>query len=254
MTIFEMIKQVEKATTLKTVEKYANNAGVKLGNIKNIDKAKNKVINGLMNEGKNVAEEMGAYRVRAYNKAIERYNKKAMEHNEKASKMVQYAMKKLGKNTKDVRHYLQGYELDLSQRSNITYQRANSPFAEEEPEKMVFSDLKSINRRIRQLENMDKELTPSKIIKSMINNPRSKKDFQEKLKGFVDSGIMPDSDKNKLLKQFSKMNGLQQEILINNVTNYMPDKYLYTNDDKEELEVNLFNKLSDEIRTISTYL
>lgn len=251
----EIINKVNSAKTLKTVKKYANMLGVKLGNTKDVSKARNKVINKAISERESISQEVAKNKQKAFNKAMERYQKIALKHNEKAIRMTNYAMLKLGKITPNIQDYLQGKELDLSTRSNITYQRANSPFAIEDYDNIEFGDIKAINRRIATLEKQNRKLTKKQIDKSIVSNTVSKHGFESKLQGYVDSGDLTENDKNLILVEFNKLNGLQQEILMNNVVKNMPDKYPKANkEEEEEINVNLVNKLLGEIRNVSTYL
>ena len=109
----EIIKKVNNATTLKTVKKYADMLGVTLGNTKDVNKARNRVINKAITERDSISQEVAKNKQKAFNKALERYQKTAMKHNEKAIKMTFYAMQKLGKITTNVQDYLQGKELNL---------------------------------------------------------------------------------------------------------------------------------------------
>lgn len=250
----EIIKKVNKATTLKTVKKYAEKLGVKLGNTKDVNKARNKVINRAISERESISQEVEKYKQKTFNKALERYQKAAMKHNEQAIKMTFYAMQKLGKITTNVQEYLQGKELNLSQRSNITYQRSNTPFKIEDFNNIEFADIKSVNRRIRTLERLDKRLTKKQVEKELITSKVSKQNFENKLQGYVDAGNLSENSKDILMVNFNKLNSLQQEVLVNNVVKNMPNKYAKANDEEgDEISVNLENKLANEINNISTY-
>ena len=250
----EIIKKVNNATTLKTVKKYADMIGVKLGNTKDVNKARNRVINKAITERDTISQEVAKNKQKAFNKALERYQKTAMKHNEKAIKMTFYAMQKLGKITTNVQEYLQGKELNLSQRSNITYQRSNSPFKIEDYNNIEFENIKSVNRRIRSLERLDKRLTKKQVEKELISSKVSKQNFEKKLQGYVDAGNLSENTKDILMTQFNSLNALQQEVLVNNVVKNMPNKYSKANDEEgEEISINLENKLTNEINNISTY-
>ena len=67
----EIIKKVNKATTLKTVKKYADMLGVKLGNTKDVSKARNRVINKATSEMKSITQEVEKYKQKTFNKAKE---------------------------------------------------------------------------------------------------------------------------------------------------------------------------------------
>lgn len=250
----EIINKVTNAKTLKTVKKYAEMLGVKLGNTKDVNKARNRIINKAISERESISQEVEKYKQKAFNKALERYQKTAMKHNEQAIKMTFYAMQKLGKITTNVQEYLQGKELNLSQRSNITYQRSNTPFKIEDYNNIEFTDIKSVNRRIRTLERLDKRLTKKQVEKELITSKVSKQNFENKLQGYVDAGNLSENSKDILMVNFNKLNALQQEVLLNNVIKNMPDKYQKANDEEgDEISVNLENKLSNEINNISTY-
>ena len=250
----EILKRVNKATTLKTVKKYADMLGIKLGNTKDVNKARNRVINRVTSEKKSIKQEVAEYKQKAFNKAKERYKKAAMKHNEKAIKMTFYGMQKLGKITTNVQEYLQGKELNLSQRSNITYQRSNTPFKIEDYDNIEFADIKSVNRRIKSLERLDKRLTKKQVEKELISSKVSKQNFENKLQGYVDAGNLSQNSKDLLIAEFDKLNALQQEVLVNNVVKNMPNKYPKANDEEgEEISLNLENKLLNEINNVSTY-
>ena len=250
----EIIKRVNKATTLKTVKKYADMLGVKLGNTKDVNKARNRVINKATSERESISQEVEKYKQKAFNKSIERYQKAAMKHNEQAIKMTFYAMQKLGKITTNVQEYLQGKELNLSQRSNITYQRSNTPFKIEDYDNIEFSDIKSVNRRIKTLERLNKRLTKKQVEKELISSKVSKQNFENKLQGYIDAGNLSQNSKDLLMAEFDKLNALQQEVLVNNVIKNMPNKYGKANDEEgEEISLNLENKLLNEINNVSTY-
>ena len=250
----EIIKRVNKATTLKTVKKYADMLGVKLGNTKDVNKARNRVINKATSETKSIKQEVEKYKQKAFNKAVERYQKVAMKHNEKAIKMTFHAMQKLGKITTNVQEYLQGKELNLSERSNITYQRSNTPFKIEDYNNIEFADIKSVNRRIKALERLDKRLTKKQVEKELISSKVSKQNFENKLQGYVDAGNLSQNSKDLLTAEFDKLNALQQEVLVNNVVKNMPNKYPKANDEEgDEISLNLENKLLNEINNVSTY-
>lgn len=190
----------------------------------------------------------------AYNRALAKYQEEAIKHNEKAVKMTFYAMQKLGKFTSNVQGYLQGRELDLSSTSGITYQRANTPFAIEDYENIEFADAKTINRRINSLKKLNRRLTKKQIEKELVSNQVSKQSFESKLQGYVDAGDITENDKELLMTKFNSLNGLQQEILINNVVKDMPNRYpKASKEEGEEISANLVNKLNREMNTISNY-
>lgn len=250
----EIINKVNKAKTLKTVKKYGEMLGVNFGNTKDINKARNRVINKAITERDSISQEVVKNKQKAFNKALERYQKTAEKHNRKAMKMLNYGMEKIGKYTSNVRDYLIGKELDLSQTRGITYQRANTPFAIEDYENIEFSSIKAINNRIKTLGKLDKRLTKKQINKELSANEVSKEGFENKLQGYVDAGDITENDKELLMERFNSLNGLQQEVMLNNVIKSMPNKYPKpSKEESEEITVNLLNKLNREIDNISTY-
>lgn len=192
---------------------------------------------------------------RAYDRAYAKYVKTAMKHNERAFKMTNYAMTKLNKFTSNVRDYMQGKELNLSERSNITYQMSNSPFAFEDYENIEFANAKAINRRIATLEKQNRKLTEKQVDKLISKNGVARQNFESKLQGYVDAGNISENDKKLLLEQFDRLDGLQQGILITNVVSKMKDKYpSASKEEEEEINTNIVNKILDEINNVSTYL
>ena len=149
-------------------------------------------------------------------------------------------MEKIGKYTSNVRDYLIGKELNLSNSKGITYQRANTPFAIEDYENMEFSSTKAINNRIKTLGKLDKRLTKKQINKELSGNEVSKEGFENKLQGYVDAGDITENEKELLMERFNSLNGLQQEVLLNNVIKDMPNKYpKASKEESEEISINL---------------
>ena len=249
------INDINKAKTLKRLQKIASHIGVSLGNIKDIVKAKNRLTDALAKEQVTIQKERAKHKVKVENNvkvqrrkvsilAIKR-NNAIRDLNEKIEYDIFKATKNLDKASNQLR-YLRGENIKINSQFT-TNADTDAPLKYKS-----FENLKGNNHKalIEQLTNdinnlknyKDKFSKSDSLFATMIN---------QHLDDYEKAGYLLNNEKQELANAFNKFNYVKQSYFLNQIVDTMKSKYRLDDDVDEDLKLKFNNFINDMIENIN---
>ena len=180
-------------------------------------------------------------------KAMKKLEKVVNKHNQLVYKKLNYVVKKYNLSENQL-NFLLGREVwtdSYKMKDKIVIKRQNSQFQVINLENYYADSIETINSRIKQINQFNERLTSNKIASEIANDKQSLNAIENILSGYVNDGTMEEHVKNQIMTQLKLMNGMQQKAFYNILMNTTPKlKYNTTDDDFENLQLNLYNKWS----------
>lgn len=184
-------------------------------------------------------------------KAMRRLEKAVAKHNQLVYKKLNYLVKKHNL-TENQLNFMIGRDVTIDGykvRDKIVIRRQNTQFGIIDLENFYASDIDAVNSRIKQINKLNSRLTNQTIDKELANDVQSLSAIENLLNGYVNDGIMEPHVKNQIMEQLRAMNGMQQKAFYNILMASAPkSKYIFSEDEQEELQLNLYNKWSSMLQ------
>ena len=232
MTINQIKNNVTKAKTLNTLKKYGERVGVKLGNTKDLNKAKNKILNAITKERNQIKQDLISYENKL--KAKPSYQKAQLrklnnQRNKLIDDLYDYVQDGLliirkGKDNRLKRaekqfRYLIGEHVGIS--GNLkTAIDTNAPLKKRDLTNLMGNNFEALinitKREIDLLSNPSTLLTPN-----IEFNNRFKKYLDE----YYNSGYIDKNERNILLNKFTQFSYAQQSYFLNELSDFSRERY-----------------------------
>ena len=205
------INQINKAKTLKALQKVANSLGVKIGNMKNIDKIKNKLINSRNKEISQVSQE--------YKKII----KQRFDNKFKELKPFNRIRNKLD-TVHNVNVYLNksaGEYQSVAELNQLMFEFKN-----------IKGDIKM--KHVKQVAKAN-GYTPNELL-NIMNDKIAKFDLNT-YRGLLEFYGFKDNEIDELVNDFNNASYKRQDYMLNIINDYAKGKNRYGADDDIEHEL-----------------
>ena len=182
-----------------------------------------------------------------FDKAMRKLEKAVNKHNQLVYKKLNYVVKKHNLNENQL-NFLIGRDVwtdSYKMKDKIVIKRQNSQFQIINLENYYADSIESIKSRIKQINQFNNRLASNKIDSEIANDKQSLIAIENLLNGYVNDNTMESHVKSQIMVQLKSMNGMQQKAFYNILMNTTPKvKYITTDDDFEDLQLNLYNKWS----------
>ena len=199
--------QINKAKTIKPLQKVANSLGVKIGNMKNIDKIKSKLTKELEKQQAQIKTEMEAIRVRFQNNRVDRDFTRV---------------------SKAEKRFLKSFENATPYERNLFIENKTAHYLDTTVgSPLYFHNFKSKEEFNNFIDSLKPE-NRSQFIKDYINSldlnnykrisPRLTKRFNEKVAELYEVGALSNSDMNNhkhLTETFKSLDYVRQMEMLN---------------------------------------
>ena len=182
-----------------------------------------------------------------FEKAMKELEKVVNKHNQLVYKKLNYVITK-HKLSENQLNFLLGRDVwtdSYKMKDKIVIKRENSQFQIINLENYYADSIESIKSRIKQINQFNNRLASNKIDSEIANDKQSLNAIENILSGYVNDDTMEEHVKNQIIIQLKSMNGMQQKAFYNILMNTSPKlKYNTSDDDFEDLQLNLYNKWS----------
>ena len=189
-------------------------------------------------------------------KAMKRLEKVVKQHNQLVYKKLNYVAKKHNLSENQL-NFLIGRDVSIDGykiKDKVVIKRQNTQFDIINLENFYASNVESINTRIKQINNLNKRLTNQAIDKELANDIQSLSAIENLLDAYVNDGIMEPHVKNQIMEQLKSLNGMQQKAFYNILMASAPkSKYIVSDDEFDEVQLNLYNKWSTMLQQASRF-
>ena len=180
-------------------------------------------------------------------KAMKKLEKVVDKHNQLVYKKLNYVVTKHNLSENQL-NFLLGRDVwtdSYKMKDKIVIKRQNSQFQVINLENYYADSIETVNLRIKQINKFNERLSNKNINEEIANDLVSLNAIENLLNGYVNDGIMEEHVKSQIMAQLKGMNGMQQKVFYNILMNTTPkEKYNTTDDDFEDLQLNLYNKWS----------
>ena len=189
-------------------------------------------------------------------KAMKRLEKVVKQHNQLVYKKLNYVAKKHNLSENQL-NFLIGRDVSIDGykiKDKVVIKRQNTQFDIINLENFYASNVESINTRIKQINNLNKRLTNQAIDKELANDIQVLSAIENLLDSYVNDGIMESHVKNQIMEQLKSLNGMQQKAFYNILMASAPkSKYIVSDDEFDEVQLNLYNKWSTMLQQASRF-
>ena len=189
-------------------------------------------------------------------KAMKRLEKVVKQHNQLVYKKLNYVTKKHNLSENQL-NFLIGRDVSIDGykiKDKVVIKRQNTQFDIISLENFYGSNIESINTRIKQINNLNKRLTNQAIDRELANDIQSLSAIENLLDSYVNDGIMEPHVKNQIMEQLKSLNGMQQKAFYNILMASAPkSKYIVSDDEFDEVQLNLYNKWSTMLQQASRF-
>ena len=189
-------------------------------------------------------------------KAMKRLEKVVKQHNQLVYKKLNYVAKKHNLSENQL-NFLIGRDVSIDGykiKDKVVIKRQNTQFDIINLENFYASNVESINTRIKQINNLNKRLTNQAIDRELANDIQSLSAIENLLDAYVNDGIMEPHVKNQIMEQLKSLNGMQQKAFYNILMASAPkSKYIVSDDEFDEVQLNLYNKWSTMLQQASRF-
>ena len=180
-------------------------------------------------------------------KAMKKLEKTVTKHNQLVYNKLNYVVTKHNLSENQL-NFLLGRDVwtdSYKMKNKIVIKRQNSQFEIIDLTNYYADSIESVNSRIKQINKFNERLSNKNINKEIANDLISLNAIENLLNGYVNDGTMESNVKEQIMTQLKAMNGMQQKAFYNILMNTLPKvKYTTTDDDFEDLQLNLYNKWS----------
>ena len=180
-------------------------------------------------------------------KAMKKLEKTVTKHNQLVYNKLNYVVTKHNLSENQL-NFLLGRDVwtdSYKMKNKIVIKRQNSQFEIIDLTNYYADSIESVNSRIKQINKFNERLSNKNINKEIANDLISLNAIENLLNGYVNDGTMESNVKEQIMSQLKAMNGMQQKAFYNILMNTLPKvKYTTTDDDFEDLQLNLYNKWS----------
>ena len=189
--------------------------------------------------------------IQTMEKAMTKLQKAVEKHNQLVYKKLNYVSKKHNLSENQM-NFLIGRDVTIDgykMKDKIVIKRQNTQFDIINLENFYADSIESVNSRIKQINKLNNRLTNQAIESELANDLTSLSAIEKLLDGYVNDGIMEIHVKNQIMEQSKQMNGMQQKAFYNILMASAPkSKYVVSEDEREELQLNLYNKWSSMLQ------
>ena len=246
--------QINKAKSINALKKIASHIGVKLGNIKDINKAKTKLTNALIKEQLQIKKDMSNYRAKVENslsyqtRKVKRLYKERNKLINDLSESIQMELFNFTKNLTKANNqfrYLMGENIKLNSTLTTTAD-TEAPLKIKGNGVLMGTNHKAL---INQLTSEIEELknNHSKFIKP-------NKEFSKRITGFLDeyenAGYLLENEKKELINRLNNFNYTKQSYFLNQIVSTSKERYRVDEDVDEDLKLKFNNFITDMINGI----
>ena len=187
---------------------------------------------------------------------MKRLEKVVKQHNQLVYKKLNYVTKKHNLSENQL-NFLIGRDVSIDGykiKDKVVIKRQNTQFDIISLENFYASDIESINTRINQINKLNKRLTNQDIDRELANDIQVLSAIENLLDSYVNDGIMEIHVKNQIMEQLKSLNGMQQKAFYNILMASAPkSKYIVSDDEFDELQLNLYNKWSTMLQQASRF-
>lgn len=202
-----------------------------------------------------IEKELYTPKVKTYEQVYKELQKTVEKHNKKVFKQLGY-LSSYGLTENQMNFMIgrevgiDGYKVD----NKYMFQRPESQFTIEDLSNAYFADVQAIEERIAQIKRKDKRLNKTTIDKELRNDKQSLIRINEFLTGWYSDGYIKKSEKDVIKSQVNNLSGAQQVALFTMMSqSEMKVKYIIPDDEREDFELNLKNKISRIIQVASHF-
>ena len=224
-----------------TTPKYLDNG--KLSN-KQIQAQTKRILNAINREKDILRKEANKT---SFDNAMKSLQKTVEKHNNLVYKKLGYLVNEYNMSENQL-NYMIGRDVNINgykHKDKFTFSRTNTQFQIINLENYYADSIESIKSRIKQINQFNNRLASNKIDSEIANDKQSLNAIENLLNGYVNDSIMESHVKSQIMVQLKSMNGMQQKAFYNILMNTTPKvQYHTTDDDFEDLQLNLYNKWS----------
>lgn len=200
---------------------------------------------------KSIESQLDIKRVQAntpsYDKAMKQLEKAVNKHNQLVYKKLNYVATKYNL-TENQFNFLIGRDVTIDaykQDIKVNIRRQNTQFGIINLENYYADGIDSIKSRINQINKFNNRLSNQNIDKEIKKDPTVLSAIDNLLSGYVNEGFMESHVKSQITEQLKSMNGMQQKAFYNMFVESAPkEKYIISDDEFDEFQLNLYNKWS----------
>ena len=250
--------QINKAKSMKTLQKVASHIGVKLGNIKDITKAKNKLTKALAKEQTQIKRDLAKYRAKVEN-SVNYQTRKVKRLYKERNKLINDISHKIELELFNVTNnlakannqfkYLKGDDIKLNSTLTTTAD-TDAPLKIKGDGVLMGTNHKAL---IDQLTRENEELRTN-----YIKFTKPNKEFSESIENYLDeyenSGYLLESEKKVLLDKLSKFNYVKQSYFLNQIVSTSKERYRIDEDVDEDLKLKFNKFINDMVNGINNIM
>lgn len=251
-------KQIDKAKSIKALQKVANSLGVGIGNMKNIDKIKSKLTKALIKEQTQIERDLAKHRAKVEN-SINYQNRKVKRLYKERNKIIndikpniQLQLLNLTNDLTKANNqfkYLSGNNVKLNSILTTTAD-TEAPLKIKGDGVLMGTNHKSL---IDQLTKENEELRTN-----YIKFTKPNKEFSESIENYLDeyenSGYLLESEKKVLLDKLNKFNYVKQSYFLNQIVTTSKEHYRLDEDVDEDLKLKFNNFINDMVNGINNIM
>lgn len=202
-----------------------------------------------------IEKEIYSPKIKTYDQAYNELQKVVESHNKKVFKQLGY-LSNYGLTENQMNFMIgrevgiDGYKVD----NKYMFQRSDTQFSIEDLSNSYFADVSAIEERIKQIKAKDKRLNKNTIDKELRNDTASLKRINNYLDNWYADSYLRKSEKDVIKSQVKSLTGAQQTALFTMLSQSNTKiKYIISDDDKDDFELNLKNKISRMIQTVQHF-
>ena len=250
--------QINKAKSLKALQKVASHIGVKLGNIKDIAKAKAKLTNALIKEQAQIKRDLAKHREKVENSLNYQTRKVKRLYNER-NKLINdishNIQLELFNVTNDLTkannqfNYLKGLNVKLNTTLTTTAD-TEAPLKIKGDGMLMGTNHKALIDQLTK-ENEELRTNYNKFTKP---NKEFSKSIENYLDEYENAGYLLESEKKVLLDKLNNFNYVKQSYFLNQIVSTSKERYRIDEDVDEDLKLKFNNFINDMVNGINNIM
>ena len=250
--------QINKAKSMNVLNKIASHIGVKLGNIKDIAKAKNKLTKALAKEQIQIKADLAKHRAKVENSTnyqTRKVKRLYKERNKLINDISHNIQLELFNVTNDLTkannqfNYLKGLNVKLNTTLTTTAD-TEAPLKIKGDGALMGTNHKALIDQLTK-ENEELRTNYNKFTKP---NKEFSKSIENYLDEYENAGYLLENEKKELLDKLNNFNYVKQSYFLNQIVSTSKERYRIDEDVDEDLKLKFNNFINDMVNGINNIM
>ena len=250
--------QINKAKSMKVLHKVASHIGVKLGNIKDIAKAKAKLTNALIKEQTQIKADLAKHRAKVENSVnyqTRKVKRLYKERNKLINDISHNIQLELFNITNDLTkannqfNYLKGLNVKLNTTLTTTAD-TDAPLKIKGDGVLMGTNHKALIDQLTK-ENEELRTNYNKFTKP---NKEFSKSIENYLDEYENAGYLLENEKKELLDKLNNFNYVKQSYFLNQIVSTSKERYRVDEDVDDDLKLKFNNFINDMVNGINNIM